>query len=298
MSVGTVMEVLSGDGADGRVHFAFPIALELRRQPFRVYGSAGYFTRGAVFSGGAIEWVGPRQWIVSGILTQSRSIKSDATLDSLAVSRQRADVMASLAHAIGGSATGYISVGRSLSSLAEGRHQPRPQRRHLAALQRGARHTVDLDTSRGPAAGPGSLVAAAPLQSIVEDAATPFERFLAAHPDYRLHGGAGRAARHGVRAPRRRVSTPTSITPGEPVCRLAAARTRAAGCRRASSATRTRRAPRRRPRPRAVEGARRDVLRWFNATRDYVAVFTQNASAALKLVGESLSVRARAGGCC
>jgi molybdenum cofactor sulfurtransferase len=37
----------------------------------------------------------------------------------------------------------------------------------------------------------------------------------------------------------------------------------------------------------AVESARRDVLRWFNGTRDYVAVFTQNASAALKLVGES-----------
>src|SRR4030095_2620079 len=37
----------------------------------------------------------------------------------------------------------------------------------------------------------------------------------------------------------------------------------------------------------AVESTRRDVLRWFNASRDYVAVFTQNASAALKLVGES-----------
>jgi hypothetical protein len=120
LSVGTVMEVLSTGAPDGRVHFAFPIALELRRQPFRVYGSAGYFTRGAVFSGGAVEWAGPRQWTVSGILTQSRSLKADTTLDSMAVSKQRADVMASLAHAIGGSATGYISVGRSLSSLAEG----------------------------------------------------------------------------------------------------------------------------------------------------------------------------------
>lgn len=36
-----------------------------------------------------------------------------------------------------------------------------------------------------------------------------------------------------------------------------------------------------------VERARRDVLDWFNAGRDYVAVFTANASAALKLVGES-----------
>jgi len=37
----------------------------------------------------------------------------------------------------------------------------------------------------------------------------------------------------------------------------------------------------------AVEDTRRHVLRWFNGTRDYVCVFTQNASAALKLVGES-----------
>jgi selenocysteine lyase/cysteine desulfurase len=41
----------------------------------------------------------------------------------------------------------------------------------------------------------------------------------------------------------------------------------------------------------AVESARRDVLRWFNGTRDYVAVFTQNATAALKLVGESYPFR-------
>jgi molybdenum cofactor sulfurtransferase len=37
----------------------------------------------------------------------------------------------------------------------------------------------------------------------------------------------------------------------------------------------------------AVEETRRAVLRWFNGAGDYVAVFTQNASAALKLVGES-----------
>jgi hypothetical protein len=120
LSVGTVMEVLSDGTTDGRVHFAFPVALELRRAPFRVYGTAGYFTRGAIFTGGTVEWLGPRQWIVSGIFTESRSIKADTALDSMAVSRQRADVMASLAHAIGGSATGYLAVGRSLTGLAEG----------------------------------------------------------------------------------------------------------------------------------------------------------------------------------
>jgi selenocysteine lyase/cysteine desulfurase len=36
-----------------------------------------------------------------------------------------------------------------------------------------------------------------------------------------------------------------------------------------------------------VEGARRAVLEWFNAARDYTAVFTANATGALKHVGES-----------
>ncbi len=36
-----------------------------------------------------------------------------------------------------------------------------------------------------------------------------------------------------------------------------------------------------------VEQARRAVLAWFNAGDDYTAVFTQNATAALKQVGES-----------
>jgi len=36
-----------------------------------------------------------------------------------------------------------------------------------------------------------------------------------------------------------------------------------------------------------VERARRAVVRWFSAGDDYVAIFTANASAALKLVGES-----------
>jgi selenocysteine lyase/cysteine desulfurase len=37
----------------------------------------------------------------------------------------------------------------------------------------------------------------------------------------------------------------------------------------------------------AVEDTRRAILAWFNATADYVAIFTPNATAALKLVAES-----------
>ena len=44
-----------------------------------------------------------------------------------------------------------------------------------------------------------------------------------------------------------------------------------------------------------VERARRAVLAWFNADGEYTAIFTQNATAALKHVGESYPF-VRAGG--
>ena len=45
-----------------------------------------------------------------------------------------------------------------------------------------------------------------------------------------------------------------------------------------------------------VERARQDVVRYFNASAHYTAVFTANATAALKLVGESYPFEP--GGCC
>jgi len=53
LAVSPVMEVLSPGAPGGRVHFAIPVSMELRRAPFRAYGSAGYFTRG-------LGWLGSR----------------------------------------------------------------------------------------------------------------------------------------------------------------------------------------------------------------------------------------------
>ena len=55
---------------------------------------------------------------LKGSLDQDTEVPSRQ--DLLARLPQRADVMASVAHSIGGSASGYFGVGRSLSSLAEG----------------------------------------------------------------------------------------------------------------------------------------------------------------------------------
>jgi hypothetical protein len=120
LAIAPVMEVLSAGAADGRVHFAIPLTLELRRAPFRVYGSGGYFTRGSVFAGAAVEWTTPPGLVLTGALTQSYSNKEDATLDSLAVGRQRVDVTASAAYPVSNLAAAFISIGRSLSSPDQG----------------------------------------------------------------------------------------------------------------------------------------------------------------------------------
>ena len=120
LAVSPVVEVLGAAGDEGRVHFALPVSMELRRRAFRVYGSAGYFTRGSVFTGGALEIGMPSGMVVTGAVTQSYSTKGDATLDSLGVSRQRVDATVGVAYPMAGIAAAYVSAGRTLTSIEEG----------------------------------------------------------------------------------------------------------------------------------------------------------------------------------
>ncbi|MGH9348360.1 MAG: hypothetical protein ACRD26_13965 [Vicinamibacterales bacterium] len=76
-----VLEVVSSGTADGRIHVALPVSIELRRQPYRMYGSAGYFSRGSFFSRGAIEWGTSSGVVLTDALTQSYSLKDDVLLD-------------------------------------------------------------------------------------------------------------------------------------------------------------------------------------------------------------------------
>jgi hypothetical protein len=120
LAISPVMEILSSGGADGRVHFALPVSMELRRQPFRVYGSAGYFSRGSFFSGGALEWATSSGMMLTGALTQSYSMKEDSVLDALGLGKQRVDVTAGVAYPVMSVAAAYVAVGRSLTSIDEG----------------------------------------------------------------------------------------------------------------------------------------------------------------------------------
>jgi hypothetical protein len=120
LAVSPVLEVLSSGAPDGRLHFAVPVSVEIRRQPYRVYGSAGYFSRGSVFTGAAVEWATSTGFMLTGALTQSYSTKEDPLSDQLGVGKQRMDVNAGLAYPLADIAAAYVSVGRSLTSLDEG----------------------------------------------------------------------------------------------------------------------------------------------------------------------------------
>jgi hypothetical protein len=119
-AVSPVVEMLSAGAPDGRLHFAFPVSIELRRQPYRIYGSTGYFTRGSLFNAVAIERALESGLVVTGALTHSYSMKEDALLDTMGVSRNRMDVTGALAYPVFGSAAAYVSIGRTLTSIAEG----------------------------------------------------------------------------------------------------------------------------------------------------------------------------------
>src|SRR4051812_8761541 len=118
-AVSPVVEILSGALAD-RLHLALPVSIEVRRLPFRVYGAAGYFTRGSMFSGAAVEWTSSRGMSLTGSVTQSYSVKADPALDAQSVSRQRADVSGALAVPVASNVSVSISGGRSLTSIEQG----------------------------------------------------------------------------------------------------------------------------------------------------------------------------------
>jgi hypothetical protein len=120
LAVSPVVEVLSAGAPDGRLHFAVPVNVELRQQAFRVYASAGYFTRGSFFTSGAVEVPTSTGLVYTLALTQSISTRHDPQLDALAVSKRRVDLTAGAGYLVTPMAAVYGSMGRTLTSIEEG----------------------------------------------------------------------------------------------------------------------------------------------------------------------------------
>jgi hypothetical protein len=116
LAVVPVLEILSGvpDGA-GRWHWGLPASVEIRHRAMRLYGAGGYFSRGAVFGSGAVEWTSSQGYTVTGALTHGYSLKADPLSDALGLNRQRADASASVSRAVTRTIAAYGGVGRTLT---------------------------------------------------------------------------------------------------------------------------------------------------------------------------------------
>lgn len=116
LSIGGIAEIMSPDTVvTSRTHWAVPVSLEAGNDTVRAYGSVGYFSRGAVFTGAAIEVSAATGTSVTGALTQSYSTNAELLADGTALSRQRVDLAGTVSQSFG-RASAYVSVGRSLTA--------------------------------------------------------------------------------------------------------------------------------------------------------------------------------------
>ena len=113
-----VLEVLRfRPGPDeSRVQWALPASVELQREGWRAFGTAGYFSRGSLFvaAGGELA-LSDQAWLV-GALTQSHSVKTDHLSAALGYTKTRTDVSAGLTVAATPSLAVFGSIGRTIST--------------------------------------------------------------------------------------------------------------------------------------------------------------------------------------
>ena len=111
-----LVQVLSAEPVPGtgRVSWAVPVSLEYQGTGWRAYGSTGYFSRGSLFVSGAIELaVANRTW-VTGTLSQSHSIRDDASADALGLSANRTDISGGATWAASDAIALFGAIGRTL----------------------------------------------------------------------------------------------------------------------------------------------------------------------------------------
>ena len=113
-----VVEILSTAPltSGSRLSWGLPAAVELQRNGWRAYGSAGYFSRGAVFGSAAVEAaVGKRTW-VTGTISESHSIRRDELSEALGLSKTRRDLSGGATVVVSDAIAVFGNVGRTISA--------------------------------------------------------------------------------------------------------------------------------------------------------------------------------------
>lgn len=117
LAVGAVAEILSAGFADAsRVHWAVPVSLEVRGPAVRLYGSTGFFSRGAFFAAGAFEWTMPAGTSVTTSLAHSASVRGVTVATTARVPRASLrDLSVSVSQPVSNIASVYVGASRTFS---------------------------------------------------------------------------------------------------------------------------------------------------------------------------------------
>ena len=106
--------------ARGRFAWAIPLNMELRRARYRLFGSTGYFSRGALFASTAVEVPLNERLVATGAISLTRSTRGDAAADALRLPKGRSDITAAAAYFLTPSIAIFGGTGRTISSVEAG----------------------------------------------------------------------------------------------------------------------------------------------------------------------------------
>jgi len=108
-----VMQSLSA--GERRAHFGLPASIEASRGPARLYGGAGYFSRGIWFTGGAVGVRTTDKVYVSA--GYSRSWRTNDAVDVPLSDRARTELTGGAAYALTPTVSVFGSIGRTIATL-------------------------------------------------------------------------------------------------------------------------------------------------------------------------------------
>jgi hypothetical protein len=113
-----MVEVLSVAPPSGgsRVQWALPVSVERQFPHWRAMGTGGYFSRGALFGAGALEFALSKRAWATGSLSHSYSTRQDDLSNALGFQKSRTDVSGGLTYAVRPEIAVYGSLGRTISA--------------------------------------------------------------------------------------------------------------------------------------------------------------------------------------
>jgi hypothetical protein len=104
---------ITGTGLD-RMNWILPLSIERRFGRGRVYGSTGYFTRGAFFVSGAFERVLTQKLVVSAVLSHALATDREAISEEIGLGRQRLDLNGTAGYSVSPALVVFGSLGRTV----------------------------------------------------------------------------------------------------------------------------------------------------------------------------------------